>query len=277
MTTMTVLTRPIRETPAPGSGATFPRVARSEWTKLRSLRSTWWTLLGLMAVTIGFSALVSWGESTHFASMSAAEKAAFDPTATSLVGLVFGQLAIAVLGALMVTSEYTTGSIRSTFAAVPRRLRLLSAKALVLVTVALTVGLITCFGSFFVGQAFLSGNAVSAALGDPGVLRAIIGGGLYVAGSAMFGFALGTLLRHGAAAITTVVAALLVMPNLVFLLPGEWGHSIARWFTANAGYQVMVVHPEAGAPSPLAGYLAFTAQWLVLAGVATFLLQRRDA
>ncbi len=274
----TTMTLPIRATPAPLAGGTsFPRVVRSEWTKLRSLRSTWWTLLGLVAVTVGFSALVAWGTSNAYGSLSAADKATFDPTSQSLVGVVFGQLAIAVLGALMVTSEYTTGSIRTTLVAVPRRMRVLAAKAVVLVTVGFAVGLVTCFASFFAGQAFLSGNAVSASLGDPGVLRAVIGGALYMAGSAMFGFALGTLLRHGAAAITAAVAALLVMPNLTFLLPGSWGESIAHWFTANAGYQVMVVTPQPGEPGAWAGYLAFTAQWMVIAIVGAVLMKRRDA
>ena len=187
---------------APPSTASLANVVRSEWTKLWSVRSTMWTLLLVVVLTVGFAALFTWGTESTWDEAPADQKAIFDATSTSLAGLIFAQLAIGVLGVMVITSEYSTGGIRTSLTAVPRRLRLLAAKGIVLAVVAFVVGTVTSFVAFFVGQAFLAKVGIETSLGEPQVLRAVVGGGLYVLASGMFGFALGALLRHTAAAVT---------------------------------------------------------------------------
>lgn len=267
-TTVAARTTPARDVEVPG----FAAVARSEWTKLWSVRSTFWTLFALVVVTIGFSALIcaTLGDSETRASD-------FDPTSTSIVGGFFGQVAAMVLGVLAITSEYTKGGIRTTLTAVPRRLRLIGAKALVVAVVTFVVSLITVFVSFELGQALLSGKDVDVSLGDPGVLRAVIGGALYLLASAMFGFALGVVLRQSAAAITGGLVLLFVAPPLVGLLPGSAGDTVSRYFTSNAGQAILTVVPADNSLGPWAGYLVFTLWWAIPLALGAALLMRRDA
>lgn len=252
-------------------------VLRSEWTKLISVRSTVWTMVAMVATTIGFGVLISWATESNWAKVEARQRTVFDATSTSLAGIAFGQLAIAVLGVMVISTEYSTGGIRTSLTAVPNRLRLLTAKSLILLAISLVVGTVTSFVAFFLGQAFLSKVGIETHLGDPQVLRAVFGGGLYLAGSAMFGLALGALLRHTAAAITIVVGALLVVPPFTRLLPGGWGDAVERYFTSNAGQQITAVTQDVNTLSPWGGYLVFTLWWVVIMAVAAWLLQRRDA
>jgi ABC-2 type transport system permease protein len=258
-------------------GASFPNVLRSEWTKLWSVRSTVWTTVAMVVTTVGFGVLISWATEANWTKVEARQRSIFDPTSTSLTGIAFGQLAIAVLGVLVVSTEYSTGGIRTSLTAVPRRMRLLGAKALILGVVALLVGTLTSFVAFFLGQWFLAKQGIEAHLGDPQVLRAVFGGGLYLAASAMFGLALGALLRHTAAAITISVAALLVVPPFTMLLPGTWGDAIERYFTSNAGQQITSVTQTGNVLSPWGGYVVFCVWWIVILGAAGWLMQRRDA
>ena len=267
-----------RREPLEAGGVTFLNVLRSEWVKFWSVRSTAWSVLALLVVTIGITTLFSWGISESYNDMSAADRGDIDPANASLSGLFFGQLVIAVLGALVVTSEYSTRGVRSTFTAVPARLNVLAAKALVLLVVAFVVGLITCFIAFFIGQLFFASVDIDVSIGDPGVLRVIFGGALYVAGCGMFGFAMGTLLRQSAAAITTAIALLLVVPPLTGLIPDAvGGEQINKWFTSNAGQHIMEVQQSAGGVGPWTGYAVFTLEWLVLLAIGAWLVQRRDA
>ena len=258
-------------------GVPFSAVVHSEWTKLWSVRSTTFSLLALAAATIGFSALLCAVTAANPDELPADVRATFDPTSVSLTGLVFGQLGAAVLGVLIISAEYSTGGIRSSLVAVPRRTRMLAAKALVLTAVTLVVGTLTCLVSFLLGQALLSSADLQTSLGEPHVLRAVLGGGLYVAGSALFGFALGTILRQTPGAIVAAVAGLLVLPPLTQLLPGSVGRGVSKWFTSNAGQTVTSARELPGVPAPWTGYLAFTAWWVVLLVVGVVLLRRRDA
>lgn len=178
---------------------------------------------------------------------------------------------------MVISSEYSTGGIRTSLMAVPRRWRLIAGKAIVFAAVALVVGTATSFLSFFAGQAFLAGADLGTSLDQPGVLRAVFGGGLYLLGSGMFGFALGTLLRHTPGGIVAAVGGLLVVPGLTQLLPGAWGDAVSRWFTSNPGQQVAFVQGMPGSVGPWSGYLAFTAWWVVPLLIGLLLLQRRDA
>ena len=221
--------------------------------------------------------LASWGTNHGWPQMSAADRAKFDPVSTSMSGLALGQLAIAVLGVMVISSEYSTGGIRVSLTTVPRRMRLLTAKALVFTGVAFVVGLATSFGAFYAGQPWFSERGIGASLGDPGVLRAVIGGGLYVAASGLFGLAMGALLRRTAGAVTAAVALLLVVPPLMNLLPGAWGDAVVRYFSSNAGQQISYTHQSGNYLTPWVGFGVYCLWWIVPLAVGAWLMERRDA
>ncbi|HEY5335526.1 MAG TPA: hypothetical protein VIJ71_05835 [Mycobacteriales bacterium] len=255
----------------------FLSVLRSEFTKMISLRSTRWTLLALVVATVGFGALFTWGASDHFSQSSLSEQIHFDPVAISLSGIAFGQLAIAVLAVLTISSEYANGAIRATFTAVPRRGLVLAAKGALVALAGLIFGLVSSFAAFFVAQPIFGHYGFHPSIGDPGVLRAIIGGGLYVAASGLFGFGLGAMLRRTAPAITLAVALLLVAPGLTNLLPGAWGNVIYRYFTSNAGQQISFTVQQSNSLGPWSGFAAYCVWWIVFVAAAYVLVQRRDA
>lgn len=259
--------------------ASLAHALQSEWTKLRSVRSTAWTLLALFVITVGFGILTSWLTSHYWSKASPADKFNFDPTSTSLAGLAFGQLAIAVLGVMVITSEYSTGGIRTTLVAVPSRMRLLAAKIGVFLVAAFVAGVITSFVAFFAGQAFFAGagGPVGASLSQPGVLRGVFGGALYITASGMFGLAIGVLLRHTAGAITVAVAFLFVIPIVLAAIPGSAGKAIQRYFTSNAGQQIGYVHQHGNYLTPWVGFGVFCLWFIVPLIVGAYLMRRRDA
>jgi len=259
------------------TGASLGHVVRSEWTKLTSLRSTWWTLITLVTVTIGVSTLLAWLQSSNLDKMKPSDIASLDVTSQSSAGLVFGQLAIAVLGVLVICGEYSTGGIRTTLTAVPNRMRVLFAKGLVFGALATVVGMITAFGAYFASMPFWAQHHMATNLAEPHVLRAVLGGGLYVLASGMFGFALGAILRHSAGAITAVVGLLFVAPPITQALPGGWGHAVLTHFTSNAGQQITTVLPSDSQLTPWMGYLTFTLEWVVPLLIGAWLIRRRDA
>jgi ABC-2 type transport system permease protein len=252
-------------------------VIRSEWTKFWSVRSTSWTVLILFIATVGISVLASWGTSHSYPQMDPSDRATLDVANISLAGIGLGQLAFVVLGALTITTEYSTGGIKATLTAVPKRLRVLFAKGVILAVVALVIGLITSFVAFFVARPFWNGHHLAVGLGDPGVLRAVIGGGLYLFASAMFGFALGAIIRHTAGAITGGIALLLVVAPLLALLPGTWGHTIYKYFTSNAGGQIVTTVQDKTLLTPWAGYIAMTVWWVVPLAIGAWMMRNRDA
>jgi hypothetical protein len=256
--------------------ATFVDVLRSEWTKLRTVRSTYWALIVAALLGIGLGALISGISANHYATDPSVH-INWNATDRSLRSLEIAQLAFAILGVMVVTGEYSTGMIRTSLAAVPRRSRFLAAKALVFTSVALIAGEIISFVTFLVGQALISGKAPSASLGTHNALRAVIGAGLYLAVLALLGSALGVLLRHAAAAIGTIVAILLVLPGIAAALPTSWSHPIEQYWPTNAGSQVAMVIRDSHTVAAWTGFgimVGFTA--IVLAG-AFVLLERRDA
>jgi ABC-2 type transport system permease protein len=256
--------------------AGFADALRSEFTKIKSTRSAYWTLLALVVVCVGIGALASAGAAADANEVS---KGTFDATQQSLAGLLVGQLVIAVLGALTITSEYSTGMIRTTLSVQPRRGVVFAAKAVVFAVISLVTGLIASFASFFVGQALMSGHHLSVTLADPNVLRAVIGGGLFLAACGMLAYGLGAILRHTAGAITAAIGLLFVLSILVNFLPGSWQDHVDKWMPAIAGSQVWVtqVTPDAhqfpawGGFAVLAGYAAVA----IIAGLACF--RTRDA
>jgi len=262
--------------PPEAGRAGFVDALRSEFTKIRSTRSTYWTLLALIVVCIGIGALACAGTASHPQGIIAA---GFDATQQSLAGLYVGQLVIAALGALTITSEYTTGMIRTSLAVQPRRGVVFAAKGVVFAAVTLIVGLITSFGSFFVGQAILSGAHLSATLGQPNVLRAVIGGALFLTACGMLAYGLGAVLRHTAAAISAAIGLLFVLTVLVQFLPQSWQDSVDRWMPALAGSQIWTTKVTGEAHQfPAWGGFAVLAGWAAVAIIAGLVLFRtRDA
>ncbi len=267
--------------PAPAgitASASLPNVMRSEWIKLWSVRSTYWTLGTLTVAAIGLTVLITWITARTWDDTSPADKASFNPIdATQGFGVFLGMLFISVLGVLVISGEYSTGGIRTTLTAVPQRLTVLGAKAAVFLVVALVVNLVIAFGSFVVGSAFLSAEDIQASLGDDGVFRAVLGGALFVTGCGLFAFALGALLRRTAAGITAALGGLLVLPTLGALLPGQWGEDVNDYIITNAGGQITQVDPGSDGLGPWTGYLVFLLWGVGLLIIAAVLMQRRDA
>jgi ABC-type transport system involved in multi-copper enzyme maturation permease subunit len=267
-----------RGSAAPAWGpATLADVLRSEWTKLRSVRSTWVSLGVATALAVGLGALISAVASNHYPNASLSDRLSWDPTSVSLGGLTIGQLAIAILGILTVTSEYSTGMIRTTLAAVPNRSRLLTAKAAVFTATALVVGEIVSFAAFLIGQSLINGNAPSVSLSDPGVLRAVIGAGLYLAVIGLLGVALGAIIRATAGAIATIVAILFVLPGVLQALPDSWRHPVTKYWPTQAGSQLIAVHRSAHTLPAWSGFAVMCLFVAIVLVLAYYLLERRDA
>jgi ABC-2 type transport system permease protein len=257
---------------------------RSEFTKIRSVRSTYWTLLALVVVCIGIGALFSLGQASHvhqFAGTRASAHVMADArahaVATSLFGLLIGQLIIVVLGALTITSEYSTSMIRTSLTTMPRRGTLFAAKAAVFGSIALVTGLITSFGSFFAGQAILSSQHVGVGLGQAGVLRAVIGGGLFLAACGLLSFGLGAMLRHTAAAITTAIGLLFVLLILSQFLPGNWQVHVDKWIPFNAGAGIWERFTGTAMFQPWTGFAVFCGYAAIAITGGLILFRRRDA
>jgi len=278
----------------------------SEFTKLRSVRSTYWTIAAMAIVSVGFAAIAGFAIANNLHN-NPANKAGMDATQASLGGFFeLGQLIIAVLGALTITSEYSTGMIRTSLTAMPRRGTVYAAKLLVFSTVTLVVSLITSFIAFFVGQAAMSGSGVSASLFhsvtipanavqngpagnvtfsgtiviSPGtVLTAIIGTALFVTAAALIAFGLGAIIRHSAGAITSAIGLLFVIPIIVQLLPDTWRWDIVRFFPDAAGRVLSVTvgqhNPHLWSAWPQFGVTLIYAA--VLVGIGAYLFRTRDA
>ncbi|HWG62620.1 MAG TPA: ABC transporter permease [Streptosporangiaceae bacterium] len=259
-----------------GGRAGFGGTLRSEFTKIRSTRSTYWTLLALVVITIGIGALASAAAASHPHGL---DRTTFDATRQSLGGLYVGQLVIAVLGALTITSEYSTGMIRTSLSVMPRRGTLFAAKAVVFALVALVTGLVASFVSFFIGQALMSGHHLNATLGQPNVLRAIIGGALFLVVCGMLAFGLGAILRHTAGAITAAIGLLFVVTVLVNLLPQSWQTNVNKWMPAIAGSQIWQTKTVPGAHTlaPWPGLAVFAAYAVAALIAGLILFRRRDA
>ena len=257
--------------------ATFGDVLRSEWTKLRSVRSTFWALTVTVVLGVGLGAAISAAAAHGYAKSSASSKLSWDPTGVSLAGVAVASLAVAVLGVLCISSEYSSGMIRTSLTAVPKRGRVLAAKSLVLAAVTFVVGEITSFTAFFVGQALISGHAPHAALGDPGVARAVAGAGLYLTALAVLSVAAGALLRHPAAGIACLVAVLFVLPGIAQALPDSWRNPVTEFWPTQAGGQLTSVHLAAHSLQPWPGFGVMCLFTAIVYAIAWTLLDRRDA
>jgi ABC-2 type transport system permease protein len=255
----------------------FTDLLRSEWTKLRSLRSTAWTLLAMLVVGIGIAALIGAGAGEMYAEMTPEERRGFDPTAVPLNSIFLGQIVLGVLGILVITSEHATGVIQTSVAAMPRRGSLLAAKTFVFGAVALVAGQVMAFGAFFVSQALIAAqDAVPhARLTDPGVLPAVLGAGFYLFVIGLLSVALGTLIRATAGALATLVGITLVVPMFSSVLP-EWTFELLRYWPSLGGLSVTKVLPDPDFPHPWLSFTGMCAGIAVVLGTAFAAFRRRD-
>ncbi|MYS21689.1 ABC-2 family transporter protein [Streptomyces sp. DvalAA-14] len=253
------------------------RVLHSEWIKLRTLRSTFYTLIAAVVALIGFGALFCAVTANHWPHMHAGERAHFDPALTSLRGYFLAQLAIGVLGVLVVTGEYATGMIRATMSAVPRRLPVLWAKAALYSAVTWVLMTVGALIAFLIGQALLSSQHIDTTLSAPGVTRMVFGVGLYLTVVGLLGVAIGALIRNTAGGIATVFGLLLVLPALAEALPQSWNNAISPYLPSNAGQALISLHREAHTLAPWTGFGVFCLYALAALAGAAVLLKRRDA
>ena len=298
---------------APATGrAGLAGTIRSEFTKLRSVRSTYWTIAALFVVSVGVAAIAGFAIANSIHNQPQ-NKAGMDAAQASLIAFFeFGQLIIAVLGALTITSEYSTGMIRTSLTAMPRRGTVFAAKLIAFTTITLIVSLVTSFVAFFVGQAAMSGSGVSAslfhsitipqnAIMSPGpqgpngpphvsfsgtivispgtVLTAIIGSALFVTVVALIAFGLGLIVRHTAGAITSAIGLMFVLPIIIAILPDTWRWDIMRFFPDASGRVLSVTigqhNPHLWSAWPQFGVTLVYA--VVLLAVGGYLFRKRDA
>jgi ABC-type transport system involved in multi-copper enzyme maturation permease subunit len=254
---------------------TQPRVLTSEWIKLRSLRSTVYTLIASAGMTIGLGVLFSIVTTARWDHMRPEQKAHFDPTTLTTQGYFLAQLAVGVLGVLLITGEYSTGMIRATLSAVPHRLPVLWAKIAVFAVVAVIVSVASAFVAFFAGQAVLSTKHLNVAITAPHELRVVVGTGLYLVVVGVLGMALGFIIRNTAGAITALFGIILILPVIGEIM-ASW-INISPYLPSNAGSVILTTHPDPGSLAPWTGFALFLAYTVVAIGAAAVTLRRRDA
>lgn len=253
---------------------TQARVVLSEWTKLRSVRSTLWSLFVAVAFTIGIAGLATGVIAHHWPHMSPGDRADFHPLEPTFAGVQLAQLAIGVLGVLVITGEYSTGMIRATMTAVPRRLPVLWAKAAVYGATTFALMVPAAFAAFFIGHAVLSGRHIAVGLGQAGVARAVVGAGLYLTVVGLFGLGLGAIVRNTAGGIALFAGIMFVLPPLMNVLPKSWNDAASPYLPLQAGERIL--QTTSGTLSPWEGFGILCAYAAAALAVAALLLRRRD-
>jgi ABC-2 type transport system permease protein len=253
-------------------------VARSEWTKLTTVRSTRWSLLAAVVLAIGLPLLVAAVVSSHWGTMTAEERTQNHPLEIALSGVSLAQLAIAVLGVLFITGEYSTGMIRASFTAVPRRLPVLWGKLGVFAAVTFVLVLPSVLIAFFASQAILSRHDIlQVSFSSSGVARSVVAGAVYLALVGAFAVALGAIVRNTAAGISIFAALFFVIPPLTLLLPSSWHDAIIPYLPSEAGGAIFALTHGSNTLSPAGGLAVFVGYTALMMVVAAVLLVRRDA
>jgi ABC-2 type transport system permease protein len=264
-----------RPTHAPG----FTDLLRSEWSKFRTLRSTWWSLAAVLVVSLGVSIAATAVFTANYNTLGADSKASFDNDTISLFlqpGSQFGGLAVAVLGVLLIASEYSTGMIRASILAAPRRTPVLLAKAAVLAGVVFALAEVIGWTCFFVGSS-IARKHVDVTLSTPGTLRALVGFGLVMAMTALIALAIGALLRHTAGALSVALGTSLVVPILFSLIPGSVGKHLSYALPSQAGQLIMDRTEYPGTPySQWTGFGIITLWTVGLMALALWSIKKRD-
>lgn len=264
-------------TPRPSLRQVFLAAMRSEWTKLRTVRSTAWAAIFTVLSTVGLGALLTALEVGRWDNRSAVEAANFDPLLYSLVGLNLAQLSVGVLGVLVMTSEYATGAITLTFGATPQRRLLLGAKVATFSTAVAVIGLVSCFAAFFLCQAIFVRKDAGVSITDPGVLRAVLGGAVHLVLIGAVAVGVGAALRRTAGSVALLFAVLLVLPGIVMLLPSPWDDSVTKYLPNAAGDAMSAVVRFPNMLAPAAGFLVLCTYVAVTLLGAAVALRRRDA
>ena len=256
---------------------TQARVALSEWTKLHSLRSTRWSLLAATVLTIGLPLLFAAVTASHWGHMDPHERADRHPLDIALAGVNVSQLAIAVLGVLVITGEYSTGMIRASFTAVPKRLPVLWAKTGVFAVVSFALMLPSVVVAFFASQAILSRHHIlQVSFSDAGVARSVVGGAVYLMLVGMLALAVGAIVRNTAGGIAAFAALFFVIPPLLNVLPTSWNDAINPWLPSEAGRSIFSLTHGAHSLAPGPGLALFAGYTVLALAVAAVLLVRRD-
>ncbi|GAA3886921.1 ABC transporter permease [Leifsonia kafniensis] len=261
-----------------GSGLSAAGIIRSEWIKLRSLRSTAWSFALMVLVSLGMATIMSLSLDLQGGggALSSSEQASYLAQASTF-GVFFGQLIAAVLGVLVISGEYSTGMIKSTLTAAPRRLSALWAKAAVLFVSTFVVGAVATIGSFLIASPILAGQDLHASLFDPDVISALLGGALYLAFVSVFALAIGAILRSSAGGIAAALGIILLLPIVLQMIPAEWAGDLLPYLISNAGMGMFGL--TMGAVS-LEWWqnLLIVLGWLAASlAAAAVLLKRRDA
>lgn len=250
---------------------------KSEWIKFRSVRSTILGIIVTFLLTIGLGALIAVAVRGHYAQMNPLRKLTFDPVSTSLGGTLFAQFAVGVIGALFITSEYSSGSIRSTLTAVPHRTQVAVAKLIVLFVSLIIVCEVACFISFELGQAIFSGVVPTASLTSGTALRSVIFAGIYLTLLSILGYSLGLILRYSAACISVFTSLLLILPIILFLLPQSWQNHAAKYEPSQLGQAMMSPTTAVNSFRSWSALFVLILYVGVTFGVGVILLHRRDA
>ena len=253
------------------------RVIVSEWTKLHSLRSTRWSLLVAVVLTIGLPAIFAAVTSSHWGHMAPRERADRHPLDIALAGVNLSQLAIGVLGVLVVTGEYSTGMIRASFTAVPKRVPVLWAKIVVFALASFALMLPSVIAAFYVSQAILSKHDIlQTSLSANGVARSVVGGADYLMLFGIFCLALGAIVRNTAGGIAAFVALFFVIPPLLNVFPASWQNSINPWIPNSAFRSIFQLTHGSHSLSPAGGVAVSLGYVVFTVAVAAVLLVRRD-
>jgi ABC-2 type transport system permease protein len=258
--------------------ATFAQCVRAEWIKLRTMRSSLFVVVGTLAFCAGLAALNGSSAGADFAEMTAGERREFDPLATSLRGYLLAQIAFGLLGGLAITAEYGARTIVGTLTSVPHRGRVLAAKAVVLAGLALPVGLLVSVTGFLAGQASLEAQgAPHLSLSDDLALRGVAGGSLYLALAALFGLALGTVIRSTTATVTTLFGVMLIVQAFAPALPGTVGDWVSTYWPSIAGGQIITSYRDPELLGPWAGLVPMAVTVVALLTAAFIVFRTRDA
>jgi ABC-2 type transport system permease protein len=278
MTTAAIPATParVRAVPPASRRSGLPGALRSELTKILSVRSTYWTLLAQVVASVAWAILYCEGTVSH---LSPGQQV--NATFASLMGQVaLGELIIVVLGALVITSEYSTGMIRTSLSVMPRRGVLYAAKAMVFAAVTVTISLVTSFADFFIGQAILSGKHLNTTLSQPDVLRAVLLSAVIVTVFGLLAYGAGAIIRHTAGAITSMIGVIFLVPLLGQALPTPWYHDIVRWLPGGQALSTIASSASQSSPylfSAWGEFAVFSGYAVALLGIGAWLFIRRDA
>jgi ABC-2 type transport system permease protein len=276
MSATTVPTLPVKEGRA-SERVTLPRVIRSEWTKLWTLRSTRWSLALAFVAQAGLGPLIALIEMARWSHLTLQDRITINPIDHSLGGWHLAQLAIAILGVMTITGEYHTGMIRSSFMAAPRRLPVLWAKLLVFAAVTFVLMLVAAFIGFFGGQAIFTEHHVNVGISAPHALRTIFGAALFTTVTGALCIALGTIVRRTAGGIALFVGVFFVLPGLVEILPSTSANGIHPYLPNNAGGGLAQALSDSNMFSPWGGFALFCGYTVAVIAIAAYLLRKRDA